>query len=492
MQNISVKSGFSSHVDTILCFVTEGGVIKKALPEILRSNRYILEATEGFKGEIGELRVIYMSASEVARCVLLVGVGERDKLNVSILRKAVNQGVLFAEKEGVHSLSVYVKEELLKHISAEECGYAIIETSLLCLYKFSKYKSKKDKKQIKKLTVFVENKKAAEKIASVQKIAEKTAESVMRARDLISEPSNKVTPQEFAKRMSEAAKESGVSAKVMTLAEIKKEKMGGLLAVSSGSKLDPVFLILHYKGKADKYKKKVCLIGKGVCFDSGGISLKPSANMGLMKYDMAGAAVMSNAVIAAAECGVKHEVIGLIPLCENMPDANATKPGDIIIMRNGMSVEVSNTDAEGRLILADALDYAGIYKPDIVIDAATLTGACKVCLGTKAAAVMGNDGELLEELQEKGLEVGERLWQLPLWNEYQDNLKNDIADLNNVSSKGAGTITAGKFLSNFAPKDAAWAHIDIASVAWEDEGKPGVPKGASGFGMRLLVKYLMD
>ena len=266
--------------------------------------------------------------------------------------------------------------------------------------------------------------------------------------------------------------------------------MGALLGVARGSREEPKFIILEYlKGK--KKQAPIVIVGKGITFDTGGISLKPGRGMDEMKMDMSGGAVTLGALQAVASLGLPVNVIGLVPAAENMPDGLAIKPGDVLKSMSGKTIEVLNTDAEGRLILADALTYAARYKPRAVIDLATLTGACVVALGSQACAVLGNNPRLIEKIKESGTVTGERAWELPLWEEYEKAMKSDIADLKNISGPqvGAGTITGAAFLKAFAG-DQPWAHLDIAGTSRSSEEKPYVPKGASGFGVRLLLHYL--
>ena len=264
--------------------------------------------------------------------------------------------------------------------------------------------------------------------------------------------------------------------------------MGGVLGVSQGSQEEPRLIIIEHRPK--KPKKSVVLVGKGVTFDSGGISIKPAAGMGWMKYDMCGAATVVGVLRAVAELELPIKVVGLIPAVENLPSGSAIKPGDIITISNGKTVEVDNTDAEGRLILADALHHSERFNPDIVIDYATLTGACVVALGQEAAGIMGNDKDLLETLQKLGEKVGERVWPLPLYEEYLSYLKSDWADLKNAGGRWGGSVTAGSFLQQFVPEKVSWVHMDIAGVGYYEKEHNGLPKGATGFGVDLTVAFL--
>jgi leucyl aminopeptidase len=270
--------------------------------------------------------------------------------------------------------------------------------------------------------------------------------------------------------------------------EIERLGMNGLRFVGKGSVQPPRFVVMEYNG-AEKGKRPVVIVGKGITFDSGGISLKPREGMEQMKDDMAGAAAVIGTMQAVATLKLPVNLVGLVPAAENMPDGRSYKPGDVVVTMSGKTVEINNTDAEGRMVLCDALHYAQRYRPKALIDLATLTGACLVALGTQASGIMGNDQGLHEALKRAGQTTGERVWELPLWDEYGEAMKSDIADMKNSGGAHAGTITAAWFLKQFVGK-AKWAHLDIAGTAWEEKGKHYLPKGATGVGVRLLVEYL--
>jgi leucyl aminopeptidase len=299
-----------------------------------------------------------------------------------------------------------------------------------------------------------------------------------------------MTPRIFADHIKTAAKENEVQCDVFSKSKITNLKMGALLAVSQGSREEPRFVVLRAHNRA--YKKHVCLVGKGVTFDSGGLSLKPSRGMMEMKYDMLGGATAAYITIAAKRLGLPVNVTALIPLTENMPDGLAVKPGDVITSMSGLSIEILNTDAEGRLILADALCYAKQLKPDYCIDFATLTGAMAIITGSKASGVMGTDQKLVDSLVAQGERVYDRVWPLPLWDEYDEDIKSDVADVKNIAKDGqAGTIIAGKFLQKFIP-GINWAHIDIASTAWSHQEAGYNIKGPTGSALRCVLSWLQS
>jgi leucyl aminopeptidase len=328
----------------------------------------------------------------------------------------------------------------------------------------------------------------AKALAGAADRARAVAQASAWARDLGNTPGNDLGPREFAREAGALAKRHGVRFRALDRPAIVREKMGGLLGVNAGSARPPVFLIGEYAPKAAR--GTAVLVGKGITFDSGGISLKPAASMGEMKYDMMGAATVFACLAAARELKLPVRVVALAPVTENMPGGSATRPGDILRMRNGKTVEVDNTDAEGRLILGDALSYAENFRPDVLIDYATLTGAVVIALGSECAGLMSSDERLARELTEAGEATGERVWRLPLWSEYRDNLKSEWADMRNTGGRSAGTINAGVFLNEFVPPGVAWAHLDIAGVAHFEREQGGWPAGATGFGVAMTIEFL--
>jgi leucyl aminopeptidase len=309
-------------------------------------------------------------------------------------------------------------------------------------------------------------------------------------RDMINETSDRCNPVTFAAEAKKLARAGGMTCRVYGKNEIQKMKMGLLMAVSRGSSYPPRMIVINYRGNP-KEKKSIAIVGKGITFDSGGMNLKPSGHMETMRSDMSGAASCLYAVMAAAELRLKVNLTAVIPLCENMLSNNSFRPGDIFTAYNGKTVEIGNTDAEGRLILADALAYTvDRLKPDCIIDIATLTGACLVCFGEIIAGMLSTDDKLAERLFRAGEKSGERLWRLPLYREYDDDMKSDFADINNVSAgRNAGTIMGAVFLKNFVDK-TPWAHIDIAGTSWYSKPRGYKPKHATGFGVRLFIDLL--
>ncbi len=385
-------------------------------------------------------------------------------------------------------VSIPKYEHFKKYFSSEEYFYrTFMEGLFLGNYSFNKYK--KDKKQAKPLGVYFYADDGKKLNSAVNKTLN-LMESVNFSKDLQNEPSNVLVPNALAKKISSTLKVSGIKVRVFDEKEIKKRKMGGVLAVGGGSSNPPRFIVIEYNGVNKKNKKLVALVGKGVTFDSGGISIKPSANMGEMKADMSGAAVVAGTIWAAAKAKLPVKILGIIPSVENMPSGKSFKPGDIVMTASGKSIEVIDTDAEGRVILSEALDYASKEKPDVIIDLATLTGACVVALGEFVGGLFTKDDKLADELCKAGQQTFDRLWRLPMWDDYIYLIKTDVADVKNLGSRWGGAITAAKFLENFVDKKIPWAHLDIAGPAMANDFNNYTKKFMTGFGVRLLFEYL--
>jgi len=405
--------------------------------------------------------------------------------------------IIDLNSESLKNLHIFIPSfnEVKKFFDSEEYYYqTFAEGILLGNYTFDKYKSHKTKSKVLDVYFYAENIKKLN-------IAIATADSLISAvnltRDLQNEPANNLTPEIFAKRIVNETKALGISSTVFGETEITKRKMGGLIAVGQGSANKPRFIVLEYKPdlKSKKNKKggvkKIALVGKGITFDTGGISIKPSKGMGEMKADMSGAAVVVGTMIAASANNLPVHLFGIIPAAENMPSGEAFRPGDIITTSSGKTVEVEDTDAEGRLILADALHYASQLNPDEIIDLATLTGACVVALGEFVAGIFTKYDVMADEIYKSGLATFDRVWRLPLWNDYNELIKSDFADVANLgASRWGGAITAAKFLEHFVDENIPWMHIDIAGPASNNSSKNYTKKYMTGFGVRLLFDYL--
>jgi leucyl aminopeptidase len=328
------------------------------------------------------------------------------------------------------------------------------------------------------------------KIKSVVKDTQIVAKAVSFTRDIVNMSGSDATPTFLANKAKEIAKGTGIKCRILSKPDMLKLGMGGILNVSRGSSQPPKFIILEYNSKK-KTNDTLVIIGKGITFDSGGISLKPGKDMYLMKADMAGAAAVLGTFMAVSHLKPSTHLVGLVPCSENMPSGTALKPGDIIKCLSGKTVEILNTDAEGRLILADAISYAKRYKPDVIIDLATLTGSCVVALGTFASGMFGNNDILKDRIKKAGEKCYERVWELPLWDEYYDLIKSSIADIKNIGGRFAGAITAACFLGKFV-EGFPWVHLDIAGTFLVEKDTPYIRKGATGVGVRLLVQLIHD
>lgn len=456
------------------------------IDEILQGAIASLIQRREISGELNRVMVLHTLGRIPAERIVLVGLGNSGALTPERLRQAGGSTVKALKGAGVtRAASVVHRAAGVPPTSVADIAQGLS----LGAYSFDSYKTKPDTTAaVAEIVSLFEP--GADTADAERLLADDATicEAVSFARDLVSQPGNVATPLFLAEKALELSARLGIACTVLDRDEMERQGMGGILSVAKGSHQLPRFIVLDYRGgSADK--RPTVLVGKGVTFDSGGISLKTREGMERMKDDMAGAAAVMGAVMAVAGLRLPVNVIGLVPAAENLPGGGAYKPGDIVRTMSGQTVEIVNTDAEGRMILSDALFYAQRFKPAAVIDLATLTGACLVALGSAASGVMGNDTALVKLLRRAGEATGERLWELPLWDEYGEIMKSDVADLKNAGGPHAGTITAAWFLQRFVGK-SRWAHVDIAGTAWEEKGRPYQPKGATGVGVRLLVEYL--
>ncbi|MCR4417819.1 MAG: leucyl aminopeptidase [Ignavibacteria bacterium] len=427
------------------------------------------------------------------RLVILQKVGERKKLNPDTFRRAAaSLAKKLSSLKITDTLVIPVDlsdEEITQNFKTHDYYIqSYLEGFKLGAYKYQDYLQKKNKSEISIKIYYPEI--SEDRLKEIYTNTETLMKYVYLARDLQNKPSNELTPKKFVEIVKDLTrKNKNVKLKVFDFEQIKKMKMGGLEAVGKGSDNPPYFLILEYNGNPQS-KDKTVLVGKGITFDSGGISLKPASGMWEMKGDMSGAAAVVSSIFAAAELNLKSNLMGLVPLAENMPSGKSMKPGDIIKTASGKTIEIDNTDAEGRLILADALEYASKYKPKVVIDLATLTGACVVALGQFAAGLFTRSDELACKLTEAGNLTSEKVWRLPLWDDYHSLIKSNFADVKNVGGRWAGAITAACFLEKFVDQNYQWAHLDIAGPAFQDDNISYNSKTMTGYGVRLLIEYL--
>jgi len=448
---------------------------------------------KAFSRKFGEMYGTKVSSHPYKK-VVVTGLGEKKDFSVEKVRQALGKMVTATKGWSFSSFCTNVVEKVKTGADAELLGRAAAEGLLLANYNFNKYLAKDKQEKKKPLSMVSLQWNGGNDFSEGLKVGRVVVEATNWVRDLVNEPANVVNSEYMEKMAKQVASQYGsVKLKVLNKAELEKEGMGSLLGVNAGSQNPPKLLVLEYTGS--KKGKYTAFLGKGITFDSGGYNLKPTKYIEDMKTDMAGAAAVMAAVKVAAELKIKKNLLGVMPLCENMVDATAQHPGDIVRAYNGKTIEIGNTDAEGRLVLCDALAYTEAkYAPEVMIDLATLTGACVVALGYYAAGVMGTDTELLGKLKDAGEVSGDRVWELPFFEEYQDWMDGSISDLNNISTKGkgyeAGSITAGVFLAKFVEK-AKWAHVDIAGSAYWMVDGAYLSKGATGSGVRLLSYYLM-
>jgi leucyl aminopeptidase len=432
-------------------------------------------------------RMLFSDSSAGPERIILVGLGEREKADLVVLRRAAAKGVREARSVGASSAVV-----LLPPGDQEHNAEAAALGAILGLYRYSELKTRKedDETDLASLTIVPLADKINAALKKAVTIGEITGRAVNRARDLINRPANMVYPETLAEEAAGLAKENGLEINVMDEEEAKRKGMGAFLAVAQGSPRSGRVIVLQYHG-ATARTKLIALIGKAMTFDSGGLCIKPPDSMLTMKTDMSGGAAVLAVMAAAAQMKLKVNLVGVIPAAENMPSGTAYRPGDVLKSMSGQTIEVVNTDAEGRLILADGLSLAAEFKPKAMIDLATLTGACVVALGEKMAGLMSTDDDLAAALLEAGTSCGDPLWRLPLFEPYEEQIKSEVADVKHTGGRPGGSITAALFLKRFT-HDIPWAHLDIAGPARSDKDQLDTPVGATGFGVQLLLKYLRN
>lgn len=451
-----------------------------------------------FGGKKDERVLLYgPPAMDISRC-MVIGLGKSEELSLEDMRMAFGKAVAACRELGMEHIGIDIvsmarigaKLGIGKDSLARELALA----AKLALYSFTAFKKKSDTPRLRKLFFLLDDDFCSDSLKQAVRFAEAEACGIYLARDLANAPANAMTPADFAEKARQVAQYHNFACKVLDEEEIKAENMNAFLAVAKGSAEKPRLVVLEYRPQnAAQDAAPIALVGKGITFDSGGISLKPSAGMEEMKGDMSGAAAVLGTFETLGRLGMNgvfpsRPIIGVMPLCENLPGGTATKPGDIVFAKTGKSVEIINTDAEGRLILIDALAYAEErYKPEYLLDIATLTGACAVALGEGAAGVFSSDGKLADRVVSRGNALFERAWQLPVWKHLIKELKSNAADLKNCGSRYGGSLTAALFLKEFVGEDVNWVHIDMAAADNADNALN--PKGATGFGVRTLTDF---
>jgi leucyl aminopeptidase len=445
-------------------------------------------STGDYKGKKDETLLVYGAGK--AERVLLVGVGKTNEITRSSIRRAAAIAAKRARSLGTKTVAIAIAKEASESLGAAELVQVAIEGAAQGGWQFLELKKQPEdpKPELESVELIVDQADKDDAEAG-RRIGDAIAAGYLFTRNLQMQPGNVCTPTYLAEQARTLAEKHKFAVTILDLAQIKKEGMGALLAVSQGSAEEPRFIVLEYQGGSGG-GAPIALIGKGVTFDSGGISIKPALNMEDMKFDKSGATAVLGAFEVLGRLRPKINVVGLIPATENLPSGTAVKPGDVVKTHLGKTIEIINTDAEGRLILCDALSYARRFKPAAAIDAATLTGAVVVALGHHAIGMMGNDEALLAEVRDAGERAGERCWPLPLWEEYRELLKSDIADVKNSGGRAAGTIAGAWFLREFVDS-FPWVHLDIAGTAYLESEGVSHAKGPTAIGVRLFTEFLL-
>ncbi len=494
MITISIKSGSpdKQRDDAIVLPLLAGRKLSASGESLQQTSRntlgsYLRKFDQ--QGDFGEVGILYHVDESLSSRLILLGTGEEKALDLHKLRRLAAIVVRRLDKSGARDISVYLAELNIRNASLADKVQAIAEGAWLGLYSFTRYQSQKkeNKRTLRSVTLMIPSRKQIKVAQEAVRIAHACCEGVIFARDLANEPGNICTPSYLGEQAT-SLEDGKTSVTVMDKKKIEEAGFRGLLAVNQGSSEEPRFIILNYKG-GEEGQAPVVIVGKGLTFDAGGISIKPPQSMDEMKFDMCGAAAVLGTFKAVESMGLRLNIMAVIASTENLLGASAYKPGDIIKSYKGINIEVLNTDAEGRIILADALAYAAEQKPAAIIDLATLTGACVIALGSQASGLLGNNERLLSELEKSAGHTHDRVWRLPLFDEYQEQIKSKIADIKNIGGREAGTITAACFLSRFVD-DVPWAHLDIAGTAWNMKGDDMSASGATGAGVRLLLDFL--
>ena len=490
--NITVGDFKSAAVDALVVGIFEGeesttSGIANMVDEVLDGAIRRLVDLGDFEGKHKQTAVLYTQGGVAAPRLAVVGMGKSDEFDAEKAREAAGEIACKLRDLGVKTIAIPTPSD-----APSEMIQAATEGSLLALYQFNQHKTEglDDVKELDAVTFLISDADGKSVLDEAVALGSAIAHGTNLARDLSNQPGNKLTPTMLAEKAREVADSTGLSCEIFDLAALKEKGFGTLLAVAQGSEEEPRFIALEYTPEGEK-RETVVFVGKGITFDTGGISLKPGKGMEEMKHDMSGAAAVLGAMQVIGNIKPDLHVVGLIAATENMPSGTAIKPGDVVTSYSGKTVEIINTDAEGRLVLADALGYAKRYEPQAVIDLATLTGAVIVALGNLTAGMMGTDQALMDRLQAAGEKTHERVWQLPLWDDYDEQIKSNTADARNIGDGTAGTIAGAVFLKKFAD-GYPWVHLDIAGTAWDMKGSSYVPKTASGYGVRLLVQLAQD
>jgi leucyl aminopeptidase len=497
MVTVRVESGdlAAAQADAVVVNLFEGvtapGGGTGAVDDALGGQISALIEDGAIKGKRGEITTLFTFGRIPARRVLVVGLGKRESFDVDAVRDISGDVARALRRAGVSRAATIVHGAGIAGLDPEACAQAIAEGAAMGLYRFTKYKKPDDDDKDLEELILVEHDIA--KVEALNRGVQRgliVAEAVNVCRDMANEPSNQMTPTEMAARARQTADEAGLECMILDREDAVELGMGSFLGVAQGSHQPPKFIVLHYRGDPST-DRAIGLVGKGITFDTGGISIKPAENMHEMKGDMSGGATVIAALRAIGRLKPRVNVTGIVPATENMPGGGAIKPGDVLRAMNGKTIEVINTDAEGRLILADGLSYARSLDLNPIVDIATLTGAISVALGDQAVGVMSNDQATVDRLIAAGKQSGERLWQLPMYEEYKERIKSDVADMKNTGGRPGGAITAAMLLREFVD-GTPWAHLDMAGVDFYDSDKGAIAKGASGIPVRTLVNFALS
>ncbi len=457
----------------------EDAALAQAAQEIISSGE--------INGKIFEIAMLYRPQGTKAKRLLIVGGGKAEKFTPNELRKIAGTAVRYLKPKGIRSLAICMPAGT--HFHAENMVRAAIIGTLVGDFDPDTYKSDRKDQGIQSLTIVAPEKSDTKKLGAALEEGQIIGESQNFTRELVNEPSNRMTPTILAERARKMASEVGLGCEILGPEDIKRLKMGAFWSVAQGSDEPPALIVLKYEPSGAPANPHIGLVGKGVTFDTGGISIKPADGMEKMKYDMAGGATMIGVMRAFALLKPKAKVTAIVCATENMPSGKAQKPGDIQIAMSGKSIEIINTDAEGRLVLADGLCYARQLGCTHLVDAATLTGACMVALGMVNAGIFANDEAIYDRFQKALHQAGEKMWRLPLDDEYREQIRSSIADIMNTGGRYGGAVTAAMFLKEFV-EDKPWIHLDIAGTAWMEENKPFIAKGPSGIAVRSLIEFV--
>jgi leucyl aminopeptidase len=484
-----------SRADAIVLGIFEG--IRRPRGDVSTINKALGGAVsqlihEGeIKGKLGEVTVIHSLGKITPERVVLIGLGKRSELSLEKVRIATAEFCQALQKKGVRHVATSLLGAGFNKISHRTASEAITEGAILGPYRFRKHFTKESEQgQIEEVTIVERSRSIIGAIKQGIEEGRIVAEATNHARDMVNEPANFMTPTSMAQEAANLAEKYGLMLTVLEREDMQKLGMGALLGVAQGSQQPPKFIVLKYKGKSSK-DYDIALIGKGITFDSGGISLKPAENMGEMKDDMAGGASVLAAISAISQLKAPINVMAIVGATENLPSGSALKPADVLTSMSGKTIEIESTDAEGRLTLADAIGYANSQKVKRIIDIATLTGGCVTALGDVATGAFTNNQSLINKVLSAGSETGDKIWQLPMYDEYKEQNKSDVADIKNTGGRKASPITAALFLGEFAG-ETPWVHLDIAGTAFLDKPRGYYIKGATGVPTRTLVRLALE